>query len=216
MMLGLLAVGGVTLAATSATDFSGIWQLDEAHSDSALAITARLHAERRREQTVLAQPAAAASSGTPSSSAPSGRHGGGGRGMGGGGGGHHGGQNQDTGSDTNNAPSKDPTPPLLENDSLLNVQQDAKSMMVMLNDIDRLDTKFDGVARQSLNGSAVVQTESTSEGMQISMQFKDGTTLQQNWVRSADGHQLTVTETWTTTVVKEPIIFQRSYTRLDI
>jgi hypothetical protein len=209
----------------STTDFTGVWQLNDKASDSAADITDRLHAEKRREEAPSSRPAGASSSGAPASSNSLGGHGGGhgmggGRGMGGGGmgGGRHGGGNHDdqdsgTGKST---PKKDPTPPLLANDSLLNVQQTDKGIQADYNNTDRLDTKFDGVTRQSLNGSAQVQTQLTADGMQVSMQFDDGTRLDENWVRSPDGHHLTVTETWTTNEVKAPIVFKRSYDRLDL
>lgn len=139
--------------------------------------------------------------------------GGGGHGMGGG---RHGNQDSQSDSSSSSKPPKDPTPPLLASDALLNVQQTSRGTQVDFNNTDRLDTRFDGIARQSLNGSAQVQTQLTSDGMHVSMQFDDGTHLEQQWVRSPDGHHLTVTETWTTTVVEAPIVFTRSYDRLDL
>jgi hypothetical protein len=209
-------------------DFTGIWQLNDKASDSAADITQRLHAEKHHEEAPSSRPASASTSGTPGSSANSnssgGRGGGrgmggmGGGGMGGGGmGGRHGGGNHDSSdSSSKSTPKKDPTPPLLANDSLLNVQQTDKGLQVDYNNTDRLDTKFDGITRQSLSGSAQVQTQLSPDGMQVSMQFDDGTHLDQTWVRSPDGHHLTVTETWTTNDVKAPIVFTRSYDRLDL
>jgi hypothetical protein len=226
---GLLVAGYATAQSTpSGPDFSGIWQLNDKQSDSAADITARLHAEKHREEAPSSSPASASSSATPSTSSNNyGGHGGG-RGMGGGGmggggmggggmGGRHGGGNnsQSLLSDKNTS-KKDPTPPLLANDSLLNIQQNEKGVQVDYNNTDRLDTKFDGVTRQSLSGSAQVQTQLSADGMQVTMQFDDGTRLDQTWVRSPDGHHLTVTETWTTDEVKEPIVFKRSYDRLDL
>jgi hypothetical protein len=139
----------------------------------------------------------------------------GGSGMGGGG--RHGNHDsQDPSSSDSSKPPKDPTPPLFADDALLNVQQDNKGIRVDFNNNDRLDTKFDGITRQSLNGSAQVQTQMTKDGMEVSMQFGDGTRLDQAWVRSPDGHHLTVTETWTTVDLKDPIIFTRNYDRLDL
>ncbi|GAB2561266.1 hypothetical protein GCM10027066_00940 [Dyella jejuensis] len=202
-------------------DFTGIWQLNDKQSDSPATITRRLHAQIRREQAPSSRPAGASSSAAPSSSSsPSGGHGRGMGGMGGGhgmgGGGRHGSHDAKDQSSGNSAPHKDPTPPLLADDALLNIQQDRKGMQVDFNNTDRLDTRFDGITRQSLNGSAQVRTELTPDGMQVSMTFDDGTRLDQAWVRSADGHHLTVTETWTTANVEEPIVFQRSYDRLDL
>jgi hypothetical protein len=214
----------------STQDFTGVWQLNDRASDSAAVITQRLHAERRREEAPSSRPASASSSAASTSSNSNGFGHGGGHGMGGGGGsgmggggmggghggGRHGGQNQSASSDSSSKPAKDPAPPLFANDALLNVQQDRAGMRVDFNNTDRLDTKFDGVSRQALNGSAHVQTQLTHDGMQVSMDFGDGTRLEQSWMRSPDGHHLTVTETWTTTDVKEPIVFTRSYDRLDL
>jgi hypothetical protein len=223
---GLLFAGhAIAQNKASSPDFTGIWQLNDKASDSAADITRRLHAEKRREEAPSSRPASASSSSTPASSSNSfGGHGGG-RGMGGGGmggggmgGGRHGGGSHDTqdASSSKSTPAKDPTPPLVANDSLLNVQQTDKGMQVDYNNTDRLDTKFDGITRQSLNGSAQVQTQLSPDEMQITMQFDDGTRLDQTWVRSPDGHHLTVTETWTTTEVEAPIVFKRSYDRLDL
>lgn len=215
--IALLFTGHAMAQSRSSTpDFTGIWQLNDKASDSAADITDRLHAEKRREETPSSQPAGASSSGAPA--APSHSFGGRGGGRGGMGGGRHGGGNhdsQDSGS-SKSTPKKDPKPPLLANDALLNVQQTDKGMQVAYNNTDRLDTKFDGVTRQSLSGSAQVQTQINADGMQVSMQFDDGTRLDQSWARSTDGHHLTVTETWTTDAVKAPIVFKRSYDRLDL
>jgi hypothetical protein len=220
----LLAGQSLAQSKPSNPDFTGIWQLNDKASDGAADITRRLHEEKHREEAPSSQPAGASSSGAPapSSNALGGRGGshgmGGGRGMGGGGmGGRHGGSHdsQDS-SNSKGTPKKDPSPPLLAHDSLLNVQQTDKGMQVDYSNTDRLDTKFDGVTRQSLNGSAQVQTQLNADGMQVSMQFDDGTHLDQAWVRSPDGHHLTVTETWTTDDVKAPIVFKRSYDRLDL
>lgn len=202
-------------ASSSAADFSGIWRLNDQQSDSPADIAARLRAERNREQPVQ-QPASASSTGTPPAGKPSGGHGGG-HGMGGGGHGHGGGRGQDKASatDSGKVPPDEP-PPLLDNDSLMNVQQDAKGIRVVLDDKDQLDSQLDGNTRQSLSGNAMVQTHITAEGMQISMQFTGDVRLQQTWVKSPDGHHLTVTETWTTPAVQQPIVFKRSYDRLDI
>ncbi|GLQ46552.1 hypothetical protein GCM10007862_16030 [Dyella lipolytica] len=222
----LLAAGsffaGYAAAQTTSPgpDFSGIWQLNDRASDSAAVITQRLHAERRREQAPSSQPANAGSSATPASSS-NGFGGRGGHGMGGGGHGMGGGQHgnhdyQDSSRSSSNATPKDPTPPLFADDALLNVQQSRQGMRVDFNNNDRLDTQFDNIARQSLNSTARVQTQLTQDGMHVSMDFGNGTRLEQAWVRSADGHHLTVTETWTTAELKEPIVFTRSYDRLDM
>ena len=140
----------------------------------------------------------------------------GGGGMGGGHG-HGGGRGQNkTATTDNGTPPPDDPPPLLANDSMMNVQQDAKGIRVVLGDKDQLDSRLDGFARQSLNGGAMVQSQLTATGMQITMRFDGDVRLQQDWVQSPDGHHLTVIETWTTPAVQQPIVFKRSYDRLDI
>jgi len=219
-----LALGGVAAAAAPATpDFSGIWRLNDQQSDSPDQIAARLRAERKREEAAAQLPASASTSSTPAVSSASNSHGGHGGGHSGGGmgggGGHGRGGNHSQSKDRSNdgvSPIVDTPPPLLANDSILNVQQDAKHMQVALSDSDQLNARLDGVAQQSLNGSAVVQTRNYTGGLSISMQFDGGTHLDEFWVKSADGHHLTVTEQWTTPTVKQPIVFKRSYDRLDI
>jgi hypothetical protein len=222
VVAGLFVSGGVASAASSPLpDFSGVWRLDQMHSDDVSVIAERLRAEKKREQPVV-QPAAAASTGAPATNAASSQHGGHGGGMGGGGmgGGHGGGHGHKSGSssdsDSGSTTANDSPPPLLNIDSLLNVQQDANSVRVALANSNRLDARLDGIAHESLNGSAMVHSQLTADGLQISMQFDGGVQLEQSWVRSPDGHQLTVTEQWTTLSVKQPITFTRNYIRLDI
>lgn len=220
----LLTASALAQTTASGADFSGIWQLNDKESDNASVITQRLHAEKKHEQAPSSQSASASSSGTSAPAPNSGSGGrGGGRGMGGMGGGHGMGggrrsnQNaQDSSSGSNSAPPKDPTPPLLADDAFLNIQQTGSGLRVDFNNADRLDTHFDGVEHPSLNSNARVQTQLTPDGMTISMAFDDDTQLDQSWVRSPDGHHLTVTETWKPNGLKEPIIFKRSYDRLDL
>lgn len=223
---GLLsATCAMAQTAAKGPDFSGIWQLNDKESDSATVITQRLHAEKKHEQAPSSRPPSASSSGTSSTASNGGFGGhGGGHGMGGGmgggrmgGGGRHGNRNaQDADTSGKSAPPKDPTPPLLADDSFLNVQQSRQGLHVDYNDTDRLDTRFDGMQRQSLNSNARVQTWLTPNGMAISMAFDDGSQLDQSWVRSPDGHHLTVTETWKPTDLQQPVTFKRSYERLDL
>jgi hypothetical protein len=213
----LLAISSLAVHATSPStpDFSGIWRLNEQQSDSPSDIAARLHAEKKLEQPVQ-QPAGAAVTSTSASHAPDGH--GGGRGMGGGGHGHGGGgRGHDKAVTTDNGTAApDDPPPLLAHDSLMNVQQDARDIRVAFDDKDQLDGRLDGSTHQSLSGNALVQARLTAEGLQISMQFEGGVRLRQNWIQSPDGHHLTVTETWTTPAVQQPIVFKLSYNRLDI
>lgn len=211
----LLAMSSPAMRATSppTPDFSGIWRLNEQQSDSPSDIAARLHAEKKFEQPVQ-QPAGAAGASTPASHIPGGH--GGGRGMGGGGHGH-GGRSHDKAATTDDGKAApDDPPPLLANDSQMNVQQDARDLRVAFDDKDQLDGRRDGSTHQSLSGKALVQIRPTAEGLQVSMQFEGDVRLRQNWIRSADGHHLTVIETWTTPAVQQPIVFKRSYDRLDI
>lgn len=229
---GLLLAAGLfsmaqAVAQTSAPaqDFSGIWQIDDKQSDSAAVIAQRLHAEKKHEQAASSRPASASSSGTANASANRGFGGrGGGRGMSGegmgggrmGGGRHRSHDSQDSASSGKSTPAKDPAPPLLADDSFLNVQQNSGGLRVDYNNTERLDTRFDGVERQSLNGNAHVQSQLAPNGMDVSMAFGDGSRLKETWARSADGHHLTITETWWTHDLQEPIVFKRSYERLDI
>jgi hypothetical protein len=222
VVAGLFVAGDLALAASSPLpDFSGIWRLDQMHSDDVSVIAGRLREEKRREQPA-AQPAVATSTGAAATTPASGQHGGHGGGMGGGGmggshgGGGHGHKSSSNDSDSTSTASNDSPPPLLNIDSLLNVQQDAKTIQVALSNSDRLDARLDGISHESLNGSAMVHSQLTADGLQISMQFDGGVRLEQSWVRSPDGHQLTVTEQWTTPSVRQPITFTRNYIRLDI
>jgi hypothetical protein len=217
------ALSGMASAAASALpDFSGIWRLNDQQSDSPDEIAGSLRAERKREETAAQLPASASSSSTAAATTPhssSGHGGGHGMGGGGGGGGGHGrggNRNQSKSSGDGTSPIVDTPPPLLASDSILNVQQDAKHMQVALSNSDQLDARLDGVAQQSLNGSAVVQTHNYSNGVLISMQFDGGTHLDEYWAKSADGHHLTVIEQWTTPTVRQAIVFKRIYDRLDI
>jgi hypothetical protein len=234
LSLGLLAAASCWSAACMAAampNFTGIWRLDDQHSDSTPDIAARLRAERKLEQAApqnTTAPASASSSSTPAS----GRHGGhgGGRGMGGGGmggggmgggmhgGGHgRGGGNHNKTSDSDNSPPPpDVPPPLLDDDSVLNVQQDAKTIHVVFGDKDQLDGRLDGVTSQSLSGNASVQSHLDADGLDFTMQFDGEVRLRESWVVSPDGHHLIVTESWTTPAVQQPIVFKRSYDRLDI
>lgn len=216
-----IALSGISAAASpTLPDFSGVWRLNDQQSDNADQITASLRAERKREEASAQLPASASTSSTPAASSAPSPHGGHGGGHGGGmGGGHGRGGNHNQSKDSSSdgvSPIVDTPPPLLGSDSILNVQQDAKHLQVALSDSDQLNARLDGVAQQSLNGSAVVQTRNYTDGLSISMQFDGGTHLDEFWVRSADGHHLTVTEQWITPTARQPIIFKRRYDRLDI
>jgi hypothetical protein len=199
-------------------DFSGIWRLDDQHSDSSFDVAARLRAEKKLEQPTP-ESANTGSAGTPASqtSIRHGGHGGGRGGMGGGGHGHDGGRDHDKSTDTDSSASAEEVPPpLLADDSMMNVQQDAKTIRVVFGDKDQLDARLDGAVSQSLGGNAMVQSHLTADSLDLSMQFDGEVRLQQAWAVSPGGHHLVVTESWTTPAVKQPIVFKRSYDRLDI
>jgi hypothetical protein len=213
LAVGSLSCGNAKAATPPAADFSGIWQLNDAQSDSTADINKRYHAEKKHEEAPSSHPSNNNGSG-PTTLGDL-------LGGGSGGGGHHGGGGdsnhdyQESFSFDKKKGSDEPTPPLFADDALLNVQQRTADMQVDFNNTDRLDTKFDGVTRPSLNGTAQIQTRLSSDGMHLTMEFSDGTRLEQDWAKSADGHHLTLTETWTPVDLKEPIVFKRVYDRLD-
>jgi hypothetical protein len=205
-------------------DFSGAWRLDDQHSDNAATLTTLLRTEARREQPAAQLPANHA--GTPSGNTGSdiGRYGGAagghhlggmGGGMGGGGHGrHHGGnsasQKPGSGQDTQ-AQTQFALPSLLQQDSVLLVQEQAHSVEVQLDNGERLDVRLDGHAHQSLDGDAMVEGEAGPNAVHITIRYAEGGELQQDWVRSADGQHLTVNCTWKPPSMQKPVHFQRSY-----
>jgi hypothetical protein len=219
LMATSLSFGATALqaASTSLPDFTGIWRLDDQHSDSPSDIATRLHLEEKAEKPAQSSTGTAAGTSSSNQSADH-RSGHGGRGGGMGGGHGRGGsrnQNKTDDSDTS-APKADDPPPLLDDDSIINVQQDTKAIHVVFDGKDQLDGRPDGVVRQSLNGNAMVQSRLSADGLEVSMQFDGEVRLLQRWTRSADGRHLTVSESWTTPAVKQPIVFKRTYDRLDI
>jgi hypothetical protein len=217
LAVGSLSCGNAKAATPPAPDFSGVWQLNDAQSDSASDVNKRYHVEKKHEEAPSANTsnnngAAPSTVGDLLGGGGGGHHGGGGGGGHGGGGGNH--DYEESHSFDKNKGPVDPTPPLFADDALLNIQQRTADMQVDFNNTDRLDTKFDSVTRPSLNGTAQIQTQLSSDGMHLTMEFSDGTRLEQDWVKSADGHHLTVTETWTPVDMKQPIVFKRVYDQL--
>lgn len=230
--LGLLMASLSSAATPPAPDFSGAWRLDDRNSDTADTLTASLRTEARKEQEAKEQqaPAAAASSPTSPGSNGGGRHGGGmahggmgggGMGAGGAGGGHgrHGGGDQSG----NKPPSSDkdpiatatyPMPPLLKVDSVLLVQQDPKTFQIHLNDGSQLTGKLDSQSRQSLNGNAMVRGHVDAGRLMLSIEYADGSRLEQTWQLSADGRQMTVTGDWKVPTLQQPVNFKRTYVGL--
>lgn len=227
--ISLLAMGIDARAAQpplTTPDFNGAWRLNEQTSDSPDQITAKLRAEIRREKppAVVAPASASTSGGAAQASTGSGTHGGGrgmgggsgGGGMGGGGHGHGGHQQANTSSDTSTTASDALNPPpLIDNDTMLIVQQDQKTLQAQLENGEQLLVRLDGNNRQTLNGSAFTQMQATDNGMQVSMTFTNGTKLDEVWTRSADGHTLHVTEEWQPPFLQHPVSFHRDYDRLD-
>ena len=149
-----------------------------------------------------------------------GGHGGGmgGGGMGGGGGGGHG--HGGGGGDAKPAASGDkdpiatatyPMPPTLKTDSVLLVQQDEKTFQVRLDNGDQLTGKLDGVARQSLNGNAMVRGHMENGQLMVNIRYADGTELDQAWSITPDGKQMVVTGAWKVPTLQEPVTFKRIY-----
>lgn len=225
-----LLMAGAALAA-QVPDFSGAWRLDDRNSDTPDALTAAMRVEARKE--IASQQSAPASS--SSSAAPAGGHGGhrggtggggmghgggmGGGGMGGGGHGRHGG-----GGDTSKPPAdadKDPIatatyamPPTLKADSVLLVQQDDKTFQVRLSNGDQLTGKLDGVARQTLNGNAMVRGHLDNGQLIVEIRYADGTELNQAWAMTLDGQQMVVTGAWKVPTLQQAVTFKRTYVGL--
>ncbi|MEO6799892.1 MAG: hypothetical protein ABI178_08145 [Rhodanobacter sp.] len=209
-------VVAVVHAQTATADISGAWRLDDQNSDSADTLTTLLRAEARREQpAALPATAHAASPSTDNNGA--GRHGSGmGRGGMGGGHGHH---HSDSGASSKKpGTDEDPLahaqfalPPLLQMDSVLLVQEGAKSVQIQLDNGEQLDVRLDGQARQSLHGDAMVQGRANASGVRITILYADGRQLQQDWIRSPDGRQLSIHGAWKLPSMQQPVQFRRNY-----
>lgn len=234
----LMLAAAVHAAPPQSADFSGAWRLDDRNSDSPDTLTAAMRTEARKEQEATTQqiPASSSSSSTPPSSHSGGGHrgggGGGGGGMGGGsgggggmggggmghGGGKHGGGNSDSKPASTDkdplATATYPMPPLLSVDSVLLVQQDAKTFQVRLNNGDQLTGKLDGQPHQTLNGNAMVRGHVEDGRLIVSIAYADGTQLVQNWAMSPDGQQLVVTGSWKIPTLQQPVSFKRTYVGL--
>lgn len=145
--------------------------------------------------------------------------GGHGGGAGGGGHGHHGGDDSSAGKkpDTDKDPiatATYPMPPMLKVDSVLLMQQDDKTFQVRLNDGSQLTGKLDGQARQSLSGNAMVRGHVENGQLHVSVQYADGTQLEQTWALSPDGQQMIVTGAWKVPTLQQPVTFKRTYVGL--
>ncbi|MEW9623061.1 hypothetical protein [Rhodanobacter geophilus] len=209
--------------APAPADFSGLWRIDDQASDNLAQVTASLRMELRREQSPTVAPAGSSSSGTtPQSGNRGGRHGGGmgGGHMGGGGmGGGHGRGGRRAGASSGDASSGSDDllhpPPMLDNDAVLVVQQDAQALQARLENGEQLAVRLDGNHQQTLNGSAVARREAGGGDLQFSLQFDDGSRIDETWSRSADGRTLQVTERWQPGFLQRPVVFRRVYQRVD-
>ncbi|PXV58670.1 hypothetical protein SAMN04487785_104140 [Dyella jiangningensis] len=223
-----LLIAGTAIAAQG-TDFSGAWRLDDRSSDTPDALTAAMRVEARKELAAQqATPASSSSSAAPASNNHGGgRHGGmggggmggHGGGMGGGGRGRHGGDSGDgkpaNGSDKDPiATATYPMPPTLKTDTVLLVQQDDKTFQVRLNNGDQLTGKLDGVARQTLNGNAMVRGHMDNGQLTVNIRYADGTQLDQTWALTADGKQMVVTGAWKVPTLEQAVTFKRTYVGL--
>jgi hypothetical protein len=227
LIAGLLALNAHAGAPPGA-DFSGAWRLDDRNSDNATTLAAALRDEAHKEQqasTQNTQGTTSPATGSSGSNAGGGHHGGagaGGMGHGGGMGGSGGGHSRHGGGDTSNKDnaSKDgdagtyPLPPTLSADSVLLVQQDAKTVDVHLGNGDRLTATLDGQPHQSLNGNAMVRGHLEAGHMEVAIEYADGTQLVQNWAWSPDGQQLVVTGSWKLPTLQAPVSFRRTYVGL--
>ncbi|MET0331299.1 MAG: hypothetical protein ABW154_07705 [Dyella sp.] len=216
LLSSLLLLVAPVHAAVQIIDFSGAWQRDDSASDDDSAIEALLRDEATRELSPQTTPAVASSSAAPPI-ARGGGHGGGRGGMGGGG--HAGGKHAKSGDSSNgktpDVPASYPLPPQLDNDSLLLVQQDATTVQVRLDSGELLNGRLDGHARQSLNGSAMVSTFAEAGGLNVVIEYADGSRLQQHWARAVDGHRVTVYERWKVPQLQQAISFKRSYIAIN-
>jgi len=221
----LLLIAGAALAAQS-TDFSGAWRLDDRNSDNADGLTQAMRVEARKELAAHQQQSAPASSSSSAAAAGTGHtgghHGGGGMGgghgggMGGGGHGRHGDNSggskpADNGDKDPIATATYPMPPILQADSVLLVQQDDKTFQVHLSNGDQLSGKLDGVARQSLNGNAMVRGQLMGGQLVVTIRYADGTQLEQTWAISADGQQMVVSGAWKVPTLEQPVGYRRTY-----
>ncbi|MFK2875481.1 hypothetical protein [Rhodanobacter hydrolyticus] len=205
---------------TTLPDFNGLWRLSDQGSDGPDQVTAMLRSELRREQSPTVAPAGASSSASTSQPSSHGGHGGGRGGMGGGhmGGGHgRGGNKTDSASSSNSSDDADllKLPPTLANDSVLIVQQDANALQTRLENGEQLAMPLNGHDQHTLDGNAIAHRLDAGQGLQFTLQFNDGSHLNEIWSRSADGHTLQVTEQWQPGFLQRPVVFHRNYVRVD-
>ncbi|WNL45990.1 hypothetical protein RKE25_21690 [Dyella sp. BiH032] len=218
-----MLAGGLHAQASVAASYGGAWRLDDGNSDSADTVKRLL----REAGQSAAAPAAASSTGasTPAARPGQGGHRGGGMGrggMGGGGMGGHGGRGGKGGRGGETAKDEKgedfrgdyPLPPTLEHDNVLLVQQDTQSIQVRFADGSAMDVRLDGQSRQTLAGNAMVSARRESDGLHVSIQYADGSKLDQRWMLAPDGKQLTVLGEWRAPGMAQPVSFRRGYVGL--
>lgn len=233
LLLQLVALGAIALIAgdlhaqaSSPASFAGAWRLDDRASDSAETVQRLL----REASQGAAAPASASSASAPPQGARTGQgghrggmgHGMPGGGMGGEGMAGHGGRSGKGGRGEGG--SKDdkgrdfrgdyPLPPTLAHDSVLLVQQDAQSVQVRFADGAALEVRLDGQSRQTLAGTAMVSAHREGGGLRFSVQYADGSTLDERWTLAPDGKQLTVLGEWRPPGLAQPVSFRRGYVGL--
>ncbi len=225
-------------ATPGAADLSGIWRLDDGASNAAAAVEALLRHEAMREQAPqLPHPPGSPGTGAGRPADGAGQHhegiGGGGFGERGGGmgnggfgghasgmgGGHRGGRrhgdDKPPGDQANAAPTHFATPPWLDDDGVLIVQEDAHALQLRLDSGTQLDLRFDRPTQQALNGSALVRSFRNDAGVHVEMHYADGSRLSQEWSLSADGRHLVLRQQWQLPSLQRPVDFVRVYQRLN-
>ncbi len=228
LLLQLAALGAIALIAgdlhaqaSPPGSYAGAWRLDDRDSDTADTVKRLL----RDAERGASAPAPASSAGAVAQDAhpgQGGRRGGMGHGMGGGMGGRggHGGKGGRGGGEA----AKDdkgqdfrgdyPLPPALEQDSLLLVQQDAQSIQIRFASGQTMDAHLDGQSRQTLAGNAMVSAHREADGLHVSIQYADGSKLDEQWLLAPDGKQLTMLGEWRVPGMAQPVSFRRVYASL--
>lgn len=224
--LALAMLCGASPALRAATpDLSGIWRLDDGASNTPAAVEALLRHEAMREQApqLPHPPGTPGTSKRPGDGSDARRDGMGGGGFGGHGGGmgggrhggRHRGDDKPPGDHASAAPAHYATPPWLDDDGVLIVQQDAGALQLRLDSGTRLDLRFGRPAQQALNGSALVRSFRDDAGVHVEMHYADGARLTQDWSLGADGRRLVLHEQWQLPSLDRPVDFVRVYQRLD-
>lgn len=240
LALALLCCASPALraAAPDTADLSGIWRLDDGASNAPAAVEALLRYEATREQSPqLPHPPGSSSTGAGRPANGAGQHhegiggggfGGRGGGMGNGGfgghaggmgGGHHGGRHhggdRPSGDHASAAPTHFATPPWLDDDGVLIVQEEANALQLRLDSGTQLDLRFGHPAQQGFNGSALVRSFRDAVGVHVEMRYADGSRLTQDWALGADRRHLVLHQRWQLPSLQRPVDFVQVYQRLN-